>query len=636
MQSSNARLVLIGWHGADWRSIHPLMEAGLMPNLRALIERGVAGNLRPSGPSIPAMIWASIATGKSADEHGVLSAVEYDVLSGRTRAAGNRSRRVKALWNIGMQAGLPAHLVCWPGTDPAEELNGCCITPSFIEPRGPYGTPWPIFPASISPDSLTEKVAEFRVHPGDLRGEDLTPFIPLLREIDQKSDRRVIGFADVLARTVSAHAISTWLMENEPWNLMMIGWTGLQRACEQFMRYSPPAMPGIHPDDVRRYGDIVRGMYCYHDILLGRIVELAGPNATIAIVSAAGFRTGDERPVSIALQNRPEAWYRTYGVFCMAGPQVVGDELLHNVTMYDVAPTLLNVLGIPSGMDMPGRVLTEAFHGGAEQKRIPSWENVAGSCGMRVNSEQDEATAAAIAELRDLGYEVGQNATAKRVERERTYNRALVHFSCKRYAEARELFQQLNDERAEPHITLMLADSCYRRGDLESASAILREWPRENALAANAKLLESFVALSQGNRKKAATEIAIAERLGSDRPVLLLVCGWMYLRLGQRSRAEEALRTALELDPSFEKAHALLARVLIGRGKQKEAADMARAGLSVEYGSATLHSALGVALAKSDPERALEEFETALLFDPRFAEASRWSAAIMARRQRTA
>ncbi len=642
MQSSQAKLVLIGWHGADWRSIHPLMEAGLMPNLRSLVERGVAGNLRPGGPTVSPMIWTSIATGKSADEHGVLSASEYDPLTGGTRPAGSRSRRVKALWNIAMQTGLKAHAVCWSATHPAEELNGCCITPAFIEPLGRYGTPWPVFPASVSPQSLTNQVAEFRVHPGDLAGEDLVPFIPRLREIDQKVDRRVIGFADILAHTASAHAISTWLLEHQPWNLMMVGWTGLQRACEQFMRYAPPLMQGVHPDDFQRYGDVVRAMYCYHDMLLGRIVELAGPEATVAIVSAAGFRSGEERPVSRALQNRTEAWYRPYGVFCMAGPPIVADELLHNVTMYDVAPTLLNAVGIPPGADMPGRVLTEAFRDRSEQQRIRSWDKVAGNCGMHPPAEQDEQTAAVIAELRDLGYpdvtdkNVESNATLKRLEREREYNRALVHFSCQRYAEARIALNRLNEDSSEPPITLMLAYASYCAGDLHAASETLRGIPREHPLAANAKLLESYIALAEGNLKKAAADVAIAERIGFDRSLLLLVAASMYVRLGKLSRAEQTLRTALELDPSFDKAHALLARVQIVRGKSKEAVATARAGLSVEYGSAPLHSALGIAMADSDLDAALQAFETALTFDPQFAEATGWLGAVAARRQKTA
>ena len=39
------KVLLIGWDAADWKIINPLMDAGEMPNLQGLVERGVIGNL---------------------------------------------------------------------------------------------------------------------------------------------------------------------------------------------------------------------------------------------------------------------------------------------------------------------------------------------------------------------------------------------------------------------------------------------------------------------------------------------------------------------------------------------------------------------------------------------------------------
>src|SRR5579885_214850 len=122
------KLVVIGWHGGNWKTLHPLIDAGLMPHFAALVERGVAGNLASIGPSIPALLWTSIATGKSADEHGILTALEPDPLSGSVRESSSRSRQTKATWNIAMQAGRIVHSVGWTASHPAEPLNGSCVT----------------------------------------------------------------------------------------------------------------------------------------------------------------------------------------------------------------------------------------------------------------------------------------------------------------------------------------------------------------------------------------------------------------------------------------------------------------------------------------------------------------------------
>ena len=38
-----SRVLIIGWDGADWRILDPLLERGALPNLRALIDRGGRG-----------------------------------------------------------------------------------------------------------------------------------------------------------------------------------------------------------------------------------------------------------------------------------------------------------------------------------------------------------------------------------------------------------------------------------------------------------------------------------------------------------------------------------------------------------------------------------------------------------------
>ncbi len=34
---NSKKVLLVGWDGADWKVIHPLLDAGKMPNLAALI-----------------------------------------------------------------------------------------------------------------------------------------------------------------------------------------------------------------------------------------------------------------------------------------------------------------------------------------------------------------------------------------------------------------------------------------------------------------------------------------------------------------------------------------------------------------------------------------------------------------------
>ena len=65
------RVVLVGLDGASWSVIDPLVEAGRMPNLKALLKRGVHAELETVEPVISPVVWTSIATGQPPETHGI-------------------------------------------------------------------------------------------------------------------------------------------------------------------------------------------------------------------------------------------------------------------------------------------------------------------------------------------------------------------------------------------------------------------------------------------------------------------------------------------------------------------------------------------------------------------------------------
>jgi predicted AlkP superfamily phosphohydrolase/phosphomutase len=66
--SASRKVLLVGWDAADWKVIHPLMDAGKMPNVQRLVDEGVSGQIHAA--TTP-MLWTSIATGKRPFKHGI-------------------------------------------------------------------------------------------------------------------------------------------------------------------------------------------------------------------------------------------------------------------------------------------------------------------------------------------------------------------------------------------------------------------------------------------------------------------------------------------------------------------------------------------------------------------------------------
>ncbi|HWC96000.1 MAG TPA: alkaline phosphatase family protein, partial [Candidatus Sulfopaludibacter sp.] len=282
------RIALIGWDAADWKIIHPLLDAGSMPNLRKLVECGAMGNMATLDPPMSPLLWTSIATGKTADLHGVHGFAEPDPVTGGIRPSTSTSRKVKALWNILSQTGLRSLVVNWFASHPAEPVEGAIVSNAFTYSGGPLA---PLPSGAIHPASLASELGELRVHPGDLTGDDLLPFIPRLAEIDQKADRRPMALAKILAENITVQAAATWLMERQTWDFLAVFFDLHDHASHAFMPYHPPRMENVTERDFELYRNVVNGAYCFADAMLGRMVDLAGPETAFLVVSDHGFQS---------------------------------------------------------------------------------------------------------------------------------------------------------------------------------------------------------------------------------------------------------------------------------------------------------------------------------------------------------
>jgi len=58
--------------------------------------------------------------------------------------------------------------------------------------------------------------------------------------------------------------------------------------------------------------------------------------------------------------------HKLSGIFCISGPAIRKNVRIQGATIYDLAPTILHILGIPIPKDMDGRVLKEIFEEGSE------------------------------------------------------------------------------------------------------------------------------------------------------------------------------------------------------------------------------------------------------------------------------
>jgi tetratricopeptide (TPR) repeat protein len=548
---------------------------------------------------------------------------------------------VKAVWNILNQSGLRPHVISWFASQPAEPIQGVYVSNAFHQAVGPAGKPWPVPPRSVHPERLGDTLAALRLHPGELTGDDLLPFVPELARVDQTKDKRLTALAVTLAGCATTHAVATWVLENELWDFLAVYYDAIDHTCHHFMDYYPPKADHVPEEDFELYQGVVTGMYRFHDMMLGRIVELAGPEATIMIVSDHGFHSDQLRPRGSA-ELRPETplhWHRPYGIFCLAGPGVRRDELVFGASLLDIAPTVLALFGLPAGADMPGRPLVEAFAEPIPVERIPSWELVPGPSGTHPpeaapGPEEVWESEAAIRQLADLGYvdapSKDQERQVKLARLHQTFNLARLHLAAGRAAEASPLLEALVQETPESAtFKLYLAQSYFQSGRLDASRQVVKGLIQPGDERPMARFLLGNLCLAEGKMEEGLAHLLAFEGAPTAMPRLRCTVGRVYARLGRWDDAERSFRDALSLDPDLPAAHVGMARVFLERKLLREAAESALTAIGLEYNSPAAHYFLGMALAGLGRiPRAIQAFEACLALRPGLVAAHQWLAAI--------
>jgi predicted AlkP superfamily phosphohydrolase/phosphomutase/tetratricopeptide (TPR) repeat protein len=444
------KVLLVGWDAADWKVIHPLMAAGKMPNVQRLVENGAMGQIATLHPPLSPMLWTSIATGKRPFKHGILGFSEPTPDGRGVQPVTNLSRKSKALWNILNQNDLRSVVVGWWPSHPAEPIDGVMVSDHYHRASGPLDKGWPLLANTVHPPELAETLGRLRMHPDLLAPQMVEPFIPLAKDIDQDKDKRLALFLRTLAESMSVDSAATWLLDNQPWDFFAVYYDAIDHFCHGFMKYHPPRQSWIAERDFELYHNVVSMAYQFHDRMLGTLLEKAGEDSTVILMSDHGFHPDHLRPASIPdIPAGPAIEHRDFGILAISGPGIKKNELLHGASLLDVAPTILTLYGLPIGEDMDGKVLSKAFVKTPEVAFIPSWEEVPGADGRHPPHTRLDPVAAheALEQMIALGYierpdENRERAVDKTI-RELRYNLGEAYQDDDRHIEAHEIFSEL-------------------------------------------------------------------------------------------------------------------------------------------------------------------------------------------------
>jgi tetratricopeptide (TPR) repeat protein len=649
-------VLLVGWDGADWELIRPLVAAGRMPHLARLLGTGAYGDLRSYDPMFSPLIWTTMATGKAPTEHGIADFVVKDVVSGSRRPITSDYRKVKALWNVFSDFQRPSAWVAWWASYPAEPIDGVVVSDvvfSSLASSGPDGVSRLAHAGSpaefltqhrdrlVPPTAIARSEVERFFPVGDADWvasvtELTTPRRETSRTKGEEAHQSPVAFVcRVLSATRSYHALAKDLV-GSGLPFVAVYYEGIDMMGHRFQHFLPPRMQMVSPEDFARFQSAVTRFYEYQDELLGDLLEGLPRNTIVMIVSDHGFLSGPARPEGILpfTSVQPAEWHRDWGVVVLSGPGVRAGKLPPS-SVYDVAPTLLFLQGLPLAADMPGRLMSPALDrsmlAAAPPRSIRSYELV----GTRREREDRPAIDVAameemMANLRALGY-VGGDAPApgqpaageaaqEKTDTQVYYHRnlAVSYIKQGRFREAEAELLAANERKPFGKTYSMLSEVRATQGRYDDAALAIEEgWARaRETMEPSSPLWLVELHLMSGDKNRAAEALS-RWSVTMSAAVRTAAEGRLADANGDAERARGLYRSALESDPLLVRVVQRLQELDAAGGRGGDIEAFLMSTLSAHPHVDVYWDMAGqIALARGDAGVASERFRKAMELQP--------------------
>jgi hypothetical protein len=285
---TGVKAMLVGVDGATWKVARPMIERGELPNFAAAAKSGAAGVLMSVSPMFSPRIFTTIASGKTADQHGVQGPSDTTT----------DSVLVKRIWDIlWEQNGWDYGTVEWYVTGPPEASPGGFSIP------GPPAVLTDTVPADLSFLKEIERATGESQSIGGmvrlaLRAASRGATLSTLVELASVGLERFRGEPKLEFYRYEHEAIvklttdvTLWQLRRSNVEFLSILYRSTDRLSHSYWRYhEPDAFADTDPQELEEFGGTVEDIYAAVDEQIVRLRRTLAPGGLMVIVSDHGFR----------------------------------------------------------------------------------------------------------------------------------------------------------------------------------------------------------------------------------------------------------------------------------------------------------------------------------------------------------
>ena len=419
------KIYLLGLDGLSWEMLDPLIAKGELPLFARLKREGSWGRLKTFKPTLSAVVWTSIATGRSMVEHGIVDWT-YVASKGLHLPYTASERRVPALWEFFNLYGRSSTVLHWFVSYPPDPVAGRIVSDSFppalvtilggarpsrfvstVHPQSEY---WPL----VRRAEELKKSGEWEYGKMSTRA-NLPDYYELYRKTMGKDPAQapvLKGWPQfLLYERLLDEEVDLYLPKNKddlffvyshlPDTFLHFGTYYLEKEYRNYVEETVMAKPIPSREEGRefdrRMADLLLPVLKYREATLAKILaRVEEENAYLVVVSDHGFALS---PRGYTHQNLPEEMDPPSGMVLLFGPGIRKGQEIQNGSVLDVAPTILTMAGLPVDRKMEGKVWLQAFVKPPEMKFRSYPPRKKGAAGKAEDLDKKR-----IEDLKSLGY----------------------------------------------------------------------------------------------------------------------------------------------------------------------------------------------------------------------------------------
>jgi len=237
-----------------------------LPNLKHMLEKGVAGKLRTCYPPVTIPAWMVMATGKDPAQLGVYGfryrrPEDYQDFHITT----SRDIKVPKIWDYLAEQGKKSILVGIPPSYPTYKVNGCLV--------GGFMTP-----------SVESEFA----YPSTLKGEIQQLVGEYKFDVLFRTEQRDKLREDLFDMTERHFKVIEYLLRKKEWDFFQCVEIGVDRAHHAFWKFFDEEHHLYRPNN--EFSEVIKDYYKLLDEKIGRIRDILDKNTTVVVVSDHGVK----------------------------------------------------------------------------------------------------------------------------------------------------------------------------------------------------------------------------------------------------------------------------------------------------------------------------------------------------------